>query len=47
MVTQTLDGRYVDREKLVRLLKDTFGAGTFSVKVRGCGLREHALTILY
>lgn len=35
MNTQTLDGRYVDREKLVKLLKDLFGAGNFQIKVRG------------
>ena len=34
MNTQTLDGRYVDREKLVKLLKDLFGAGNFQIKVR-------------
>lgn len=34
MNTQTLDGRYVDREKLVKLLKELFGAGNFQVKVR-------------
>lgn len=34
MNTQTLDGRYVDREKLVTLLKDLFGAGSFQIKVR-------------
>ncbi len=35
MNTQTLDGRYVDMEKLVKLLKDLFGAGNFLIKVRG------------
>ena len=34
MNTQTLDGRYIDREKLVKLLKDLFGAGSFQIKVR-------------
>ena len=34
MNTQTMDGRYVDREKLVKLLKDLFGAGNFQIKVR-------------
>ena len=33
MNTQTMDGRYVDREKLVKLLKDLFGAGNFQIKV--------------
>ena len=28
-----MDGRYVDREKLVKLLKDLFGAGNFQIKV--------------
>lgn len=32
MHTQTMDGRYVDREKLVKLLKDLFGAGNFQIK---------------
>ena len=35
MISQTLDGRYVDKEKLVKLLKELFGAGNFQVKVRG------------
>ncbi len=34
MKTQTLDGRYVDKEKLVKLLKELFGIGNFQVKVR-------------
>lgn len=33
MNTQTMDGRYVDREKLVKLLKNLFGAGNFQIKV--------------
>ena len=33
MKTQTLDGRYVDKEKLVKLLKELFGVGNFQVKV--------------
>lgn len=33
MNTQTMDGRYVDREKLVKLLKDLFGVGSFQIKV--------------
>lgn len=32
MFTQTLDGRYVEKEKLVKLLKDLFGVGNFQVK---------------
>lgn len=36
MNSQTLDGRYIDREKLVKLLKDLFGAGNFQIKVRSC-----------
>lgn len=35
MITQTLDGRYVDKAKLVKLLKELFGVGNFRVKVRG------------
>lgn len=34
MFTETLDGRYVNKEKLVKLLKDLFGVGNFQVKVR-------------
>ena len=33
MITQTLDGRYVDKAKLVRLLKELFGEAQFQVKV--------------
>lgn len=33
MITQTLDGRYVDRSKLVQLLIDLFGMGNFKVMV--------------
>lgn len=33
MIIQTLDGRYVDKAKLVRLLKELFGAAQFQVKV--------------
>ena len=35
MISQTLEGRYVDKEKLVKLLKALFGVGNFSIKVRG------------
>lgn len=37
MFTPQLDGRYVDKEKLVKQLKELFGAGRFQVKV--CALR--------
>ena len=42
MISQTLEGRYVDKEKLVKLLKALFGVGNFSIKVRGsyCLARE-------
>ena len=33
MISQTLDGRYIDREKLVKLLRDLFGGGNFQIKV--------------
>lgn len=46
MNTQTLDGRYVDREKLVKLLQDLFGAGNFQIKVRSCFQGSfHSLTL--
>ncbi|KAF6236137.1 hypothetical protein HO173_005766 [Letharia columbiana] len=32
MISQTLEGRYVDKEKLVKLLKALFGVGNFSIK---------------
>lgn len=42
MISQTLEGRYVDKEKLVKLLKALFGVGNFSIKVRGSwSLREN------
>ena len=28
-----MDGRYFDKEKLVKLLKDLFGVGSFQIKV--------------
>lgn len=31
---QTLDARYIDGAKLVKLLKDKFGEGNFSFDVR-------------
>lgn len=34
MISQTLEGRYVDKEKLVKLLKELFGVGNFQIKVR-------------
>ena len=56
MNTQTLDGRYVDREKLVKLLKELFGMGNFQIKVRDervferpiltCLLDRRTLTII-
>lgn len=33
MINQTLDARYVDKEKLAKMLKDTFGVGQFRVQV--------------
>lgn len=37
MISQTLEGRYVDKEKLVKLLKELFGVGNFQVKVGSTG----------
>jgi hypothetical protein len=35
MVKQKLRGRYIDKQALIRLLTNLFGAGTFEVEVRG------------
>lgn len=32
-VKQTLDGRYVDSEKLLNLLKSLFGVGNYRIEV--------------
>ncbi len=32
-VKQVLEGRYIDRDKLIALLKDTFGDGNYAVRV--------------
>lgn len=33
-VTQIIEGRYIDRQKLIRVLTVTFGEGKFAVRVR-------------
>jgi hypothetical protein len=35
MVKQKLRERYIDKQALIRLLTNLFGAGTFEVEVRG------------
>lgn len=32
-VQQIIEGRYIEREKLLKLLETTFGQGQFSVRV--------------
>ena len=46
MNTQTLDGRYVDREKLVKLLKDLFGVGNYQIKVRNAFRKVRELELV-
>jgi hypothetical protein len=36
MLPQALEARYVDLQKLVRLLTDTFGAGNFEIDTQVC-----------
>jgi len=46
MVKQKLRGRYIDKQALIRLLANLFGAGTFEVEVRGTFyLTESALAL--
>jgi len=33
-VEQIIEGRYIDRGRLLQMLKKTFGAGNFSLRVR-------------
>ncbi len=42
MISQTLDGRYISKEKLVKLLKELFGVGYFQIKVCVFDLSQEA-----
>ena len=42
-VVQTLDARYIEGAKLVRLLKQLFGAGNFKIDVRLPNFSEFAI----
>lgn len=44
-VQQIIEGRYIERDKLMTLLEDTFGKGNFALRVWDrCGLNDSGLT---
>jgi hypothetical protein len=47
-VKQIIEGRYIEREKLIKLLRETFGEGQFHVRVGGScsGSRDLQIRLL-